>query len=104
MRADGEECVDPFGDDDPKSKGGNVFDSATNCASGALPSDAIVADAGLLPLADNGGPTPTQAWRRGSPAIGQANGNASKKDQRGVRRDRKPDSGAYERLERRVSR
>jgi hypothetical protein len=48
-------------------------------------------------LAENGGPTETIALRRGSPAIDRA-GKASspKRDQRGFKRDDKPDIGAYE--------
>jgi hemolysin type calcium-binding protein len=64
-------------------------------------------DPGLLPLADNGGPTPTQALNVGSPAIDQ--GLAAGADQRGAPRpfdlagvalagDNNADIGAYERV------
>jgi Ca2+-binding RTX toxin-like protein len=64
-------------------------------------------DPKLLPLADNGGPTPTQALDPGSPALDQ--GQASGVDQRGVPRpfklagialagDNDADIGAYERV------
>jgi Ca2+-binding RTX toxin-like protein len=64
-------------------------------------------DPGLLPLADNGGPTPTHALNVGSPAIDQ--GLASGADQRGAPRpfdlagvalagDNNADIGAYERV------
>jgi hypothetical protein len=64
-------------------------------------------DPGLLPLTDNGGPTPTQALNVGSPAIDQ--GLASGADQRGAPRpfdlagvalagDNNADIGAYERV------
>ncbi len=57
----------------------------------------IDGDPKLGTLADNGGPTPTIALLPGSPAInaGVASG-APASDQRGVVRDSKPDSGAYE--------
>jgi RTX calcium-binding nonapeptide repeat (4 copies) len=65
------------------------------------------ADPKLAPLADNGGPTPTQALNLGSPAIDQ--GQASGVDQRGAPRpfdlagvalagDNDADIGAYERV------
>jgi RTX calcium-binding nonapeptide repeat (4 copies) len=64
-------------------------------------------DPGLLPLADNGGPTPTQALNVGSPVIDQ--GQATGADQRGAPRpfdlagvalagDNNADIGAYERV------
>jgi hypothetical protein len=56
-----------------------------------------VVDPGLGPLADNGGPTPTQELLHGSEAIGHAGSDAPVRDQRGVKRDSDPDSGAYER-------
>ena len=57
----------------------------------------LVADARLLPLAANGGPTPTQALPAGSPALdlGLAPG-APATDQRGAARVGPPDAGAYE--------
>ena len=52
----------------------------------------------LGPLANNGGPTKTIALLKGSPAIGHADRKtAPKRDQRGVKRDARPDIGAYER-------
>jgi predicted outer membrane repeat protein len=69
-----------------------------------LPSDQTnVADAGLAPLADNGGPTKTHALLEGSPAIGVgdpamcAAAPANGLDQRGFTRGTAAcDSGAYE--------
>ena len=57
----------------------------------------LMADARLLPLAANGGPTPTQALPAGSPALdrGLAPG-APVTDLRGVARVGPPDAGAYE--------
>lgn len=52
----------------------------------------------LKALAKNGGPTATHAIKKGSSAIGRAEAKtAPGKDQRGVKRDKHPDSGAYER-------
>ena len=54
-------------------------------------------DAKLSPLADNGGPTQTQALQAGSPAINAAVPVVGlTTDQRGVARDGSPDIGAYE--------
>jgi predicted outer membrane repeat protein len=47
-------------------------------------------------LASNGGPTRTQALLTGSPAINAGSQPAPTIDQRGVRRDSRPDIGAYE--------
>jgi CSLREA domain-containing protein len=69
-------------------KGGGCIESGSNTA---------VSDPRLGPLAKNGGPTKTHALKAGSKAIGHAGNDAPKKDQRGVKRDSKPDSGAYER-------
>lgn len=62
-----------------------------------LTADVLVADAGLLALTANGGPTPTQALPAGSPAlnIGTAAG-APATDQRGAARAGRPDAGAFE--------
>jgi hypothetical protein len=72
----------------------NVFTDAT-CFAGA--SDQVVADAGLGPLAENGGPTLTHALLAGSPAI-DAGDNAvcPATDQRGVARDAVCDVGSFE--------
>jgi hypothetical protein len=49
-------------------------------------------------LAKNGGPTQTIALKKHSPAIGNANRHtAPERDQRGKKRDRRPDIGAFER-------
>ena len=47
-------------------------------------------------LGSNGGPTPTVALHRGSPAIGAAGADAPSRDQRNLAR-RDPDAGAFER-------
>jgi hypothetical protein len=76
------------------SLGGNVF-GPTGCGT-TVPDDLLVEDPGLGQLDDNGGPTRTHALLPGSPAIGHGHPLGLKTDQRGVRRDTDPDSGAYE--------
>lgn len=74
----------------------NVFTDAT-CFAGA--SDQVVADAGLAPLANNGGPTQTHALLAGSPAIDTADAAiCPDTDQRGILRPQGGgcDVGAYE--------
>lgn len=62
------------------------------------PGDLVAANPRLGPLTRNGGPTATIELRRGSPAIGKAGRRtAPKRDQRGRKRDKRPDIGAYER-------
>jgi|GEM_PF-2179002 len=56
----------------------------------------LVADAQLLPLADNGGPTKTMALPATSPAIDKGTGSASATDQRGYPRVGTLDIGAFE--------
>jgi hypothetical protein len=76
------------------SLGSNVFSDGTCFPVGG---DQIVVDALLGPLADNGGPTETQALLPGSPAIDTAdNAVCPATDQRGVPRDATCDVGAYE--------
>lgn len=77
-----------------KRTGGNVLDRTDEC--GESPPGDLVADPGLGPLADNGGPTLTHAIDAGSPAAGVAVPGGPSKDQRGIRRDSDPDSGAFE--------
>jgi CSLREA domain-containing protein len=56
-------------------------------------------DPKLRALKKNGGPTVTHALGKRSSAIGRADRKSSpKKDQRGVKRDKHPDSGAFERV------
>ena len=74
----------------------NVLTDVT-CFAGAT--DQVVTDAGLGPLADNGGPTLTHALLAGSPAIDAADdGVCPATDQRGVVRPQGMgcDVGAYE--------
>jgi CSLREA domain-containing protein len=56
-------------------------------------------------LKNNGGPTQTVALKKGSPAINKADKqSAPNKDQRGVKRGKKPDIGAYERVKKKKKR
>ncbi|MFN2141176.1 MAG: carbohydrate binding domain-containing protein [Candidatus Promineifilaceae bacterium] len=74
----------------------NVFTDDT-CFPGA--SDQVMPDAGLLPLADNGGPTLTHALLPASPAVDTADGAiCPATDQRGVARPQGAgcDAGSYE--------
>jgi CSLREA domain-containing protein len=73
----------------------NLLGVGTGCPEG--PRDLTAADPKLRPLADNGGPTRTHALKRNSKAIGRAGAGAPKRDQRGVKRDARPDIGAFER-------
>lgn len=69
----------------PKAIGGshNLIDNAGG-APAQMPADTITLDPQLLPLADNGGPTPTHALSEGSPAIDAGSNPAGlTHDQRG---------------------
>lgn len=80
------------------SQGHSVVGKDTGCIAG--PTDRTRGPK-LRPLRRNGGPTATHALRKGSPAVGLASNASPRRDQRGKRRDRRPDSGAYERVKRR---
>ncbi len=88
--------TDPLADCDGAGSGGrSVIGVDTGCSSFAKDR---TANPKLGPLKKNGGPTATHALKRKSSAIGLAKrSDAPKRDQRGVRRDDHPDSGAYER-------
>lgn len=93
----GEQCfLAPFGAGAVSltSLGHNVVGDTT-CGA-AAEGDRVVADAGLAPLAANGGPTWTHALLDGSPAIGAGAPDSGAVDQRGAPRDGAPDAGAYE--------
>ena len=80
------------------SKGHNLLGDASDCLGFPGPTDLIRSDPKIVQLADNGGPTKTIALRNRSPAIGHASKTTSpNRDQRGVRRDGRPDIGAFER-------
>jgi predicted outer membrane repeat protein len=80
------------------SAGHNLVNQTAGCSGFGSKGDILDPKARLRPLADNGGPTQTVALKAGSPAIGHASRKTSeKRDQRGYRRDKHPDIGAYER-------
>jgi hypothetical protein len=75
---------------------GHDLEDANTCGFDSR-GDRVNTDPKLLQLEDNGGPTQTIALRRASPAIDNAARTSSpKRDQRGFKRDDKPDIGAYE--------
>ena len=81
------------------SGGHNLFSTVTSgsTCSGLIGSDRVRSNSKIGPLAGNGGPTQTVALRKGSPAINKADkGSSPKRDQRGRKRDKKPDIGAFE--------
>lgn len=85
------------------SQGYNLVGVGTGCPSGG-PGDQTTGDAGLLPLADNGGPTQTHALEEDSPALNAIPNGVSgcgtdyTEDQRGEPRPMGAgcDVGAYE--------
>lgn len=88
-----EDCYGTF-----DSLGGNLISDETGCDGFDHPSDMVRSNPKIGQLAANGGPTKTVGLKRGSPAIGNARKTlAPKRDQRGRRRDSKPDLGAFER-------
>jgi hypothetical protein len=60
------------------------------------PSEIVIADPMLAPLADNGGPTKTHGLLAGSPAINAGTSCSVAVDQRYMARDTKCDVGAFE--------
>jgi CSLREA domain-containing protein len=66
---------------------------------GCQPSEDTIerANPKLNSLDDNGGPTLTHGLKADSAAVGRAGASAPERDQRGVKRDAKPDLGAFER-------
>jgi hypothetical protein len=56
----------------------------------------MTTDPKLGALKANGGPTKTVAIAKQSPAVNHGTKPAPKRDQRGKKRDNKPDIGAYE--------
>jgi CSLREA domain-containing protein len=83
------------------SGGHNLVGNATGCTLPPGPGDQVGTagapiDPKLGPLADNGGPTHTQALQAGSPAIDKGGPDCEPSDQRGVPRTGTCDVGAYE--------
>ncbi|MFI5122984.1 MAG: choice-of-anchor Q domain-containing protein, partial [Vicinamibacteria bacterium] len=78
------------------SGGGNLVGVPGGCPGFGGGADVVGRQARIGSLQPNGGPTSTVALRRGSPAIGAAEADAPRRDQRNLTR-RDPDAGAYER-------
>ena len=95
-RAKASDCSGFFDSAPFLSLGHNLIGTADGCT-GFGPTDLFGGKLKLGKLADNGGPTKTIALMKGSRAIGRAEPDALRVDQRGVKRDKKPDIGAYER-------
>ena len=79
------------------SLGHNLIGNPDSTCTGFGATDLFGGKLKLGKLADNGGPTKTIALLKGSRAIGRAEPDAVRVDQRGVKRGKKPDIGAYER-------
>lgn len=81
-----------------ESLGHNLISTRFLCDFFDGPGDLARRNPKIARLARNGGPTKTIALKRGSPAIDEAKrSSAPNRDQRGQRRGRKPDIGAFER-------
>lgn len=79
------------------SSGHNLFSHRSFCEFDG-PGDFVRRNPKLGRLTRNGGPTKTVALKKRSPALRKAKrSSAPNRDQRGHRRDRKPDVGAFER-------
>ena len=89
----GDDCHGQF-----DSLGHNVLSTTGDCLGFDGPADLVAPDPGLGSLGSHGGPTKTIPLKAGSPAIGHAKrSSAPRRDQRGQKRDRHPDGGAFER-------
>lgn len=93
----GDECVVFYGGTFVMNPGSHNVLGDSTCGAVA-PTDVVVDDALLGPLADNGGPTLTHALLAGSPAIDAGDASGPDTDQRGVARPQGegPDAGAFE--------
>ncbi len=91
----GNDCqgIDPV-----DSLGNNLISTDLGCDDFDGPNDRVRSNPKLGKLKRNGGPTKTVALKKGSPAIGKAHRPSTpNRDQRGRKRDSKPDIGAFER-------
>jgi hypothetical protein len=80
-----------------QSLGYNLIGNPTGCNGFGAVGDLFAGKLRLGKLADNGGRPKTIALQTGSRAINHADRTARGDDQRGFRRDKKPDIGAFER-------
>ena len=75
-----------------------LTNNSVGCSGFSDPPNIVTGDPRLGILANNGGPTQTIALRRHSPAINHAvKASAETRDQRGDKRGKQPDIGAFER-------
>jgi CSLREA domain-containing protein len=81
-----------------ESGGHNLLSSEADCEGFGAAGDLVNSNPKVGQLKKNGGPTQTAALKKGSPAINKAGDSAPNKDQRGEKRGKKPDIGAYERV------
>ncbi len=80
------------------SLGHNLLSTLAGCDGFNGPADLVKANPRIGALGRHGGPTKTIPLKSGSAAIGHAKrSTAPNRDQRGHKRDRHPDDGAYER-------
>jgi CSLREA domain-containing protein len=87
-----------FNEGDPFQSGGhNLLSDDDLCMGFDAAGDRVRANPRVGLLRRNGGPTETVALKKGSPAIGKAGNDAPSRDQRGRKRDRRPDIGSFER-------
>jgi CSLREA domain-containing protein len=106
--ADGDDCTSDGAEGTPfdfDSLGHNLLGTDADCFGFDATGDFVNSNPKIGGLKNNGGPTQTIALKKGSPAINKANkASAPKKDQRGVKRGKKPDIGAYERVKKKKHR
>jgi CSLREA domain-containing protein len=102
----GDDCSNAAAPDEAfDSLGHNLLGTDAACDGFGATGDIVNPDPGLAKLKSNGGLTQTIALQKGSPAINKANKpSAPKKDQRGVKRGKRPDIGAYERVKKKKHR
>jgi CSLREA domain-containing protein len=94
------DCGDDGGPgQDYDSLGHNLLSDDSDCQGFDATGDLVNSNPKLGQLKNNGGPTKTVALRKGSAAINKADKqSAPNQDQRGTKRGKKPDIGAYERV------
>ena len=93
-----DDCATTGGIPTVDPQGRNLLSTTPNsCSAFSVPPNIIQANPHLGKLRSNGGPTKTIALQKGSKAINHAGAGATARDQRGVKRDSKPDIGAFER-------
>lgn len=79
-------------------EGRNLIETIAGCSQSGSIGKRLTGDPKLRALRSNGGPTKTHALGTRSKAVDAATkAYAPRRDQRGVKRDRRPDLGAYER-------